>query len=40
MQTVSRRQPLIMGKPEPLMFEAIRTDHGVVPERTIMIGDK
>ncbi|CAG0884840.1 unnamed protein product [Cyprideis torosa] len=39
--TASGRQPVVLGKPEPLMFELLQKEHsGVDPKRTLMIGDK
>ncbi|CAG0914321.1 unnamed protein product [Notodromas monacha] len=39
METVSQRKPLIFGKPNSNMFDAIKSEHGIDPARTIMIGD-
>ena len=39
--TASRRQPIVLGKPEKYMFEAVQKEFGnVSPEKTLMIGDK
>ena len=39
--TASGRQPVIMGKPEKFMFDAVQRDFPEVkPDRTLMIGDK
>ncbi len=35
------REPVILGKPSHHMFEAVRQVHPhIVPQRTLMIGDK
>jgi ribonucleotide monophosphatase NagD (HAD superfamily) len=39
-ETVSKRKPLIVGKPSTAMFDAIVEDHHIDKDRTIMIGDK
>ncbi|GAB6025656.1 hypothetical protein CHUAL_011648, partial [Chamberlinius hualienensis] len=39
-KTAAAREPIILGKPFPYMFEAIVDDHKINPERTIMIGDR
>ena len=37
----SGREPIVVGKPEKIMFETILRDHPCIkPERTIMVGDK
>ena len=39
--TAAGRNPVILGKPSPFMFEALMITHPEVkPERTLMIGDK
>ncbi len=39
--TAAQRQPKVMGKPCPYMFEAVREEHPEVePARTLMIGDR
>jgi len=39
--TAAGREPIILGKPNKLMFEMVQRRHpGVVPERTLMIGDR
>lgn len=39
-QVAAGRAPLVMGKPNPLVCDALRVDHTIVPERTLMIGDR
>lgn len=39
-ETVAGRAPLIVGKPNPLVCEALCVDHRIVPERTLMVGDR
>merc|ERR1712025_1209960 len=39
--TASGRKPVILGKPSKFMFEIVKARHSeVVPERTLMIGDR
>ena len=39
--TAAGRQPVILGKPETHMFEAVKKDYPEIdPKRTLMIGDK
>ena len=39
--TASRRQPIVLGKPEKYMFEAVQKQFAnVSPNKTLMIGDK
>ena len=39
--TGSRRKPIVVGKPEKYMFEAVQKQFpNILPERTLMIGDK
>ena len=40
-QTAACRKPIILGKPEKFMFEAVMAVHpNIKPERTLMIGDR
>ena len=40
-QTAAGRDPIILGKPERYMFEAVMAIHtDIKPERTLMIGDR
>lgn len=39
-ETVVGRQAEVMGKPQPRMFEVIRAQHDLQPERTVMVGDR
>ncbi|XP_023330012.1 glycerol-3-phosphate phosphatase isoform X4 [Eurytemora carolleeae] len=40
-ETAAGRKPIILGKPNPLMFEIVQKRHpSVKPERTLMIGDR
>lgn len=39
-QTMTGHKPLIMGKPQPTMFEIALERLGAPPERTLMIGDR
>ena len=39
-QTASQREPRVFGKPFTPMFEAISKHSCLVPERTLMIGDR
>lgn len=39
-ETVAGRPPLIVGKPNPVVCAALRVDHNIVPERTLMVGDR
>jgi len=40
-KTASGREPIVLGKPSKFMFEIVQKRHpGVVPERTLMIGDR
>ena len=40
-QTAACRAPIILGKPEKYMFEAVTAIHPEIkPERTLMIGDR
>jgi len=37
----SGRQPIVLGKPSKFMFEIVQKRHpGILPERTLMIGDR
>ena len=39
--TAAGRQPEVLGKPSRFMFEIVQKRHpGIVPERTLMIGDR
>ena len=39
--TASRRKPFVVGKPEKFMFESVQKEYpNILPERTLMIGDK
>jgi len=40
LQTATEVEPLIIGKPEAAMFEVALNRLGVLPERTLMIGDR
>ena len=41
MTTAAGRTPVVMGKPNPPMFEEVRKNHpGIDPARTLMIGDR
>ncbi|KAL8618763.1 hypothetical protein ACOMHN_015173 [Nucella lapillus] len=35
----TNRQPIILGKPRPFMFEELRKMHNLDPKRCLMIGD-
>jgi len=39
-KVASDRNPIVLGKPVPYLFEAIAKRHAIQPERTIMIGDR
>lgn len=39
-ETCAGRAPNVMGKPNPYICEALMLDHAIVPERTLMIGDR
>ena len=40
-KTASGREPIVLGKPSKFMFEIVQKRHpGIVPERTLMIGDR
>jgi 4-nitrophenyl phosphatase len=39
-QTATDRQPLIIGKPHPPMFEAALRLLGTLPDETLMVGDR
>ncbi|PRP85056.1 hypothetical protein PROFUN_07240 [Planoprotostelium fungivorum] len=34
------RQPLVIGKPEPLLLNCLIKDFGLKPERSVMVGDR
>lgn len=36
----SGREPIVMGKPAPNMFEVLRKAHGLDPARCMMVGDR
>jgi len=39
--TAAGRQPVVLGKPSKFMFEIVQKRHpGILPERTLMIGDR
>eukprot|EP00112_Aurelia_sp_Birch-Aquarium-sp1_P016746 Seg382.9 transcript_id=Seg382.9/GoldUCD/mRNA.D3Y31 product="Glycerol-3-phosphate phosphatase" protein_id=Seg382.9/GoldUCD/D3Y31 len=39
-QTASHRDPIVMGKPEKPMIDAVRAIHSIEPSKTLMIGDR
>jgi ribonucleotide monophosphatase NagD (HAD superfamily) len=39
-ETCAGRPPVVMGKPNPYICDAIVKAFNVVPERTLMIGDR
>lgn len=39
-ETCAGRAPHVMGKPNPYICEALMVDNKIVPERTLMIGDR
>lgn len=39
-ETCAERKPIIMGKPNPMICESLIVNEGIVPERTLMIGDR
>jgi 4-nitrophenyl phosphatase len=40
LETASGRSPLVIGKPEPAMFEAALRVLNTLPEHTLMVGDR
>ena len=36
----AQRRPIIVGKPEPPMFEELRKLHNLDPQRCLMVGDR
>ena len=39
-KTAAGREPIILGKPNKGMFEAMAHQHGLDPSRTVMVGDR
>lgn len=39
-QVPARRQPIVIGKPNPTIFNVLRDAHGLDPSRTLMVGDR
>merc|ERR1719378_916713 len=39
-KTSAHREPIVMGKPEKPMLEAIQAIHHIDPSKTLMIGDR
>ncbi|GAQ80772.1 2-phosphoglycolate phosphatase [Klebsormidium nitens] len=39
-QLATGREPLVMGKPEPFLLDAIAEEHGIAKNRTLMVGDR
>lgn len=39
-QVAAGKEPILVGKPSRIMFEYIHERYGVVPETTIMFGDR
>lgn len=39
-ETCAARKPTVIGKPNPSICESLIKDNGIVPERTLMIGDR
>ena len=35
----ARRKPLVVGKPEPLMFDVLKQRFNLDPSRCLMVGD-
>lgn len=36
----AHREPLVIGKPETIMFDMLHETHGLEPEKTLMVGDR
>ena len=36
----AQRKPIVVGKPQPPMFEELKKAHNLKPDRCVMVGDR